>query len=703
MEQNQEQIIQFSRLALHDKFKLDSAEKMHQLVEALRYHEWRYYIVNEPILSDTEYDLLFKLLERGEQEHPQWKDPASPTLRVSLDITDNFTTVDHLTPMLSLANSYDENDLREFDSQIKRVLKLEADQEITYSVEPKLDGGGISLVYENDRLVRAVTRGDGARGEDITANGMSLRSIPLNAAFSKLGIKIAEVRGEALIAKDAFQEMNQIRQANNLPLFANARNAATGGLRTKDPNETGARRIEAFVYFLSYAADEQGKDLLGKFDSHYESLEFLISLGFKVPTQIRTKLTGIANVIQFCAQWQKDRESYPYEIDGMVIKVDYRPWQIAAGFTAHHPRWAIAYKFQAKQAATRLIDVEYQVGKIGSITPVAKLEPVSLAGVTVSSVSLHNEEFIESRDLHIGDMVVVERAGDVIPYIVKAITDLRNGEEKKIIFPRNCPSCHSLLVKPEGEAIWRCVNPDCEAQQIQKLIFFVSKDAMDIDGFGKSIVEKFFELGWVRSFADIYKLDPDKIAQLEGFGATSASKLIQAIEASKSNPIHRLLHALSIHHVGAKVAKIISATVDSIFDLSQRTQEQLCDIPEIGPVVASNVVSYFTDAKNLAQLQEMESLGVNMQNNTTEKSAALDASHPLYGKTILFTGTLHQLTRDKAQEIAESFGAKNLSAVSKNLNILVVGENAGSKLTKAQQIGTIQIMNEEEFLELVTK
>lgn len=701
MDQDQEKIIQFSRLALQPGYSVSSRENMHQLVEALRYHEWRYYIIDEPILSDTEYDQLFKLLEHAEDEHAEWKDPASPTLRVSLDITENFETREHLTPMLSLANSYDEADLTEFDAQIKRVLKLDAGQDITYSVEPKLDGGSISLVYEDDRLIRAVTRGDGTRGEDITSNAMSIRSIPLNAAFSKMGIKTAEVRGEALIAKDTFQELNKWRQENSLTLFANPRNAATGGLRTKDPNETAARRIDAFIYYLTYAVDADGNNLLDQFTSHYDSLEFLKSIGFKVPSGIRTKVIGIKAAVDFCEQWQRDRESYAYEIDGMVLKVDFRTWQEAAGFTAHHPRWAIAFKFQAKQAATRLIDIEYQVGKIGSITPVAKLDPVSLAGVTVSSVSLHNEEFIESRDLHIGDMVVVERAGDVIPYIVKAITDLRTGNEQKINFPRNCPSCHSVLVKPADEAIWRCINPDCEAQQLQKLIFFASKDAMDIDGFGKSIMEKFFELRWVSNFADIYKLDPVKIAALEGFGTTSAGKLMQAIESSKSNPLYRLLHALSIHHVGVKVAKTISATISSIFDLAEITVEKLCEIPEIGPVVAGNVVAYFSDEKNLMQLREMEALGVRMEQEKSESSADLDTSHPLFGKSILFTGTLHQLTRDKAQEIAESYGAKNLSAVSKNLNILVVGDNAGSKLTKAQQIGSIEIMNEGEFLDLI--
>jgi len=700
MQDNSEQHVQYSREALRTGYSVDSSSAMEALVEAIRYHEWRYYIVNEPILSDTEYDHLFKLLEKAELEHPEWKDAASPTRRVSLDLTDNFTSVDHLTPMLSLANSYDENDLRDFDIQNRKLLKLKPDEQITYSVEPKLDGGSVSLVYEDDRLIRVVTRGNGATGEDITPNGMSLNSIPLTARFSSKGIWRAEVRGEALIAKATFTKLNEARKKKELALFANARNAATGGLRTKDPKETAARKIEAFIYSLSYAVNKEGQTQLDQFDSHYESLEFLKSLGFKVPTDARKKISGIESVIRFVEQWEKDRESYQYEIDGMVVKVDHRAWQEEAGYTTHHPRWAIAYKFQAKQGATRLIDVDYQVGKLGAVTPVGKLEPIQLAGVTVTSVSLHNEDFITERDLRLGDMVVVERAGDVIPYVVKAITDLRTGTEKGIIFPTECPSCGFDLVRPGEEAVWRCVNPECTAQQIQKLIYFVSKDAMDIEGFGKSIVEKFYHLGWLKYFPDVYHLDENEIAELEGFGSRSASKLISAIENSKQQPLHRLLDGLSIHHVGNKVSKLLTKDLDNLFELKEKSIDQLASIPEIGPIVAGNVYSYFHDPKNLEMLHALEEAGVNMSGNKEVVSA--NTSHPLYGKTILFTGTLHRMTRDDAQEMAEQVGAKNLGAVSKNLNYLVVGENAGSKLTKAKQIESIQILTEEQFLELIT-
>ncbi|MBP9135150.1 MAG: NAD-dependent DNA ligase LigA [Saprospiraceae bacterium] len=702
MNENIDKLVSFSRDVLSDKIKIDSQELSDKLAEVVRFHEWRYYTLNEPILSDTEYDFLFKALEAIEAAHPEWRSDHSPTQRVGLEITENAKQIDHLQPMLSLANSYNEKDLVDFDLQIKKLLKLDVDEEITYSVEPKYDGGGISLVYEGNQLLRAVTRGDGSRGEEITNNVKSMKSVPLYADFAKLGIKTIELRGEALISKANFSKINKIREENGQVLFANARNAATGGLRTKDPKETENRMMDAFIYSISYAADVTGNSKLDDFKSHYESINTIGALGVKVPSEARKMCKGIDEVVKFCAKWQNDRNQFPYEIDGMVIKLDNKNWQDRIGFTAHHPRWAIAYKFQAKQGATRLIDVEYQIGKIGSITPVGKLEPVALAGVTISSVSLHNEEFIESRDLRLGDMVVVERAGDVIPYIVKALDDVRTGSEIPIKFPTHCPSCNSELVKLETEAAWRCINPDCPAQNLQKLIFFASKDAMDIDGFGKSIMEKFFELGWVKSYPDIYRLTEEKISGLEGFGARSAEKLIAAIEVSKANPIQRFLHALSIHHVGKKVSKLLAEEIDNVLELANWTKEHFEGIKDIGPVVAQNVISYFGDESNIAMIKEMESLGVNLTATAKDKRAVVtNTDHHLSGKTILFTGTMHQMGRKEAQEKAESLGAKNLGAVSSNLNILVVGDNAGSKLKKAKELGTVEVLTEQEFLDLL--
>jgi len=702
MNENIDKLVSFSRDVLSDKIKIDSQELSDKLAEVVRFHEWRYYTLNEPILSDTEYDFLFKALEAIESAHPEWRSDHSPTQRVGLEITENAKQIDHLQPMLSLANSYNEKDLVDFDLQIKKLLKLDVTEEISYSVEPKYDGGGISLVYEGNQLLRAVTRGDGSRGEEITNNVKSMKSVPLYADFAKLGIKTIELRGEALISTANFTKINKLREENGQVLFANARNAATGGLRTKDPKETENRMMDAFIYSISYAADEAGNSKLDDFKSHFASIDIIGSLGVKVPSEARKLCKGIDEVVKFCAKWQNDRNLFPYEIDGMVIKLDNKNWQDRIGFTAHHPRWAIAYKFQAKQGATRLIDVEYQIGKIGSVTPVGKLEPVALAGVTISSVSLHNEEFIESRDLRLGDMVVVERAGDVIPYIVKALDDVRTGSEIPIKFPTHCPSCNSELVNLETEAAWRCINPDCPAQNLQKLIFFASKDAMDIDGFGKSIMEKFFELGWVKSYPDIYRLTEEQISGLEGFGARSAEKLIAAIKVSKANPIQRFLHALSIHHVGKKVSKLLAEEIENVLDLASWTKEHFEGIKDIGPVVAQNVIAYFGDESNVNMIKEMETLGVNLTATAKDRRAVVtNSDHHLSGKTILFTGTLHQMGRKEAQEKAESLGAKNLGAVSSNLNILVVGDNAGSKLKKAKELGTVEVLTEQEFLDLL--
>lgn len=689
----------------HAVHQQSTAQQHAELSAILIYHEWRYYIQNDPVVSDYEYDLLFKQLEKIEAEHPALVNPDSPTQRVSADLTEDFAQVEHLTPMLSLANSYNAEDLNDWDASLKRFLNIPLDADIAYGVEPKFDGGSIALVYENDVLVRAATRGNGSIGEEITNNAKVIRSIPLKAAFSKYGIHRVELRGEVLIRKDIFEKMNAKRAADGITLFANARNTATGGLRIKDPKEVAKRGLEAFIYTLGYAVDAAGKNALGQFSTHLESLELLEKLGFKVPVQERKLCKNIHEVIDFCNHWQQQREGYIYEIDGMVAKVNSRDLQERSGFTSHHPRWAIAFKFQAKQATSKLLNVEYQVGKIGSITPVAKLEPVQLAGVTVSSVSLHNEDFITSRDLRLGDTVLVERAGDVIPYIVKAMDELRDGSETPIVFPKFCPINDTdtpvELLREGEEAAWRCPTCVCGAQDLQRIIFHVSKDAMDIDGMGKQIIERFYELGWIRNIADVYHLDYTQVAQLEGFGGKSAKNLETAIEKAKKNPIQRLLHSLSIHHLGKKVSKLIAAEIQHVLDLKDWQIEDYTKIKDVGPVVAANVTQFFQNEHNIALLEQMESFGVNLQQTEEDRPKTAAADAPLSGKTILFTGSLSKMGRKEAQEKAEAAGAKNISAVSKNLDILVVGEDAGSKLKKAREIGTVQILTEDEFLELV--
>ncbi|MEO1626946.1 MAG: NAD-dependent DNA ligase LigA, partial [Bacteroidota bacterium] len=639
-----------------------------------------------------------------EKTFPQLVQPDSPTQRVSNDLTSDFPSVAHLTPMLSLDNSYNAEDLKDFDEQIKKLTGIEAEEDIEYCVEPKYDGGSIALVYEGDQIVRAATRGNGVLGEEMTKNARAIRSIPLRANFSERGYHKVELRGEAIIRKDNFGKINKMRESEGLSVFANPRNAATGGLRMKDPKEVAKRGLEAFIYQVGYAVDANDNNLLDQLPTHDEGIEMLGELGFKIPREERKVCRNIAEVADFCLMWQEKREEYPYEIDGMVVKVNSRELQEKCGYTSHHPRWAIAFKFKAKQATTRLLQVEYQVGRVGSITPVAKLDPVQLAGVTVSSVSLHNEDFILNKDIRIGDMVLVERAGDVIPYIVKPLAELRDGSETPIDFPRYCPNPHDepvLLVRQEGEAAWRCPVCGNDPHSLQRMIFHVSKPAMDIDGFGKSIVERFHELGIIKRLPDIYRLDYDWIARLEGFGTKSAANLEKAINKAKNNPIQRLLHSLGIHHLGKKASKLLAAEIEHVLDLQKWTEEDYTSIKDVGPIVAKNVMSYFAQEENVQTLREMEELGVNLQQTEADKPLEVADDAPLKGKTILFTGSLQQMTRKEAQKMAETAGAKNISAVSSKLNILVVGEKAGSKLKKAQAVGTVEILTEAQFLELM--
>ena len=694
-------LYELSKAYLAGNHSSDDEIQMNDLLKVLRFHEWKYAVQNNPIISDKEYDTLYKMLETLEEKHPNKIQTDSPTQRVSSDLSNKFPTVPHLVPMLSLDNSYNLEDLEDFDKRIKKLTDIEIEKDIEYVVEPKFDGGSIALIYDQNQLDRGATRGNGAKGDEITLNVRTMKSIPLSADFKAHGITKVELRGEALIRKDIFDQVNEIRHAEGQEVFANPRNAATGGLRMKDPKQTAQRGIEAFIYQLGYAINEQGENVMRKFTTHYETISLLGDLGFKIPKEETKVCKNIKEVFDFVKHWEEKRESYPYEIDGMVVKANSLDIQDQCGFTSHHPRWAIAFKFKAKQATSKLLNVEYQIGKIGSLTPVAKIEPVALAGVTVSSISLHNEDFIVSKDLRLGDTVLVERAGDVIPYIVKSLEELRDGSEQIINFPKECPSCGTTLERAESEAAWRCSNVLCEAQVLQKMIFHVSKSAMDIDGFGKSIVEKFYELGFIKSIADIYNLEYEKISELEGFGQRSIDNLKKAIDKAKQNPISRVLHSLSIHHLGKKASKLLAQEIEHILDLATWNEEHFTQIKDIGPVVAQNVRAYFGEEENILLLKQMENYGVNFKQTEEDKPLVVAEDAPLVGKSILFTGSLQQMGRKEAQGLAANAGGKNISAISKKLDILVVGEKAGSKLKKAQDIGTIQIMTEQEFLDLV--
>ncbi len=675
------------------KDKQTAKELAHKLRDIINYHDWRYYVLANPVISDYEYDKLFKLLKDIEQKYPELITPDSPTQRVASGLTKEFPQVKHLSPMLSLENSYNEEDLKEFDKRVREITGIEI---VEYSVEPKFDGAGIALVYENDLLVRGATRGDGIVGEDITPNIKTIKTIPLSANFSKYGIKTIEIRGEVLMRKDVFKKLNEKRLEEGLPPFANPRNAAAGSLRLQNPKEVAKRKLEAFVYQITYAVDFKDNNLLGtKIKTHYDSIKMLYELGFRTPLKEMKVCKGIQEVIEYCKEWEEKRDSYPYEIDGMVIKVNDLSLHEKLGFTSHHPRWAIAYKFKARQATTKIIDVVFQVGRTGAVTPVAKLEPVEIGGVIVSSVSLINEEFIKEKDIRIGDLVLIERAGDVIPYVVKVIKEARTGKERPIVFPKNCPSCGSPLVKPPDEAVYRCININCPAQVVERIAYFASKDAMDIRGLGKSIVKRFYELGFLRKIPDIYRLPYDKIKHLEGWGEKSVENLKKSIEESKNRPIYRLITGLSIRYVGKVTAKKLSEYINCVEELKNWSTEDLEKIPDVGYVVAKSIYDFFHNEENLKTIYELKELGVKTCKQHKETKLSV-----FEGKTFVFTGTLKCCSREKAQELIESLGGHTTNSVSKKTDYLVVGENPGSKLEKAKKLG-INILDENQFLNLI--
>jgi len=697
-EEKQKKLIQKTKQLLKvslDQIKtIDDAKSiLPDLREVIKYHDWRYYVLANPVISDYEYDKLFHLLKKIEEKYPQLITPDSPTQRVASGLTKEFPQVKHLAPMLSLDNSYNEEDLRDFDRRVKEATGLNI---VEYSVEPKFDGAGISLVYEDNLFVRGATRGDGIVGEDITNNLKTIKTIPLSADFKSYGIKKIEIRGEVLIRKDLFKKINQERLEEGLPPFANPRNAAAGSIRLQDPKEVAKRGLEAFVYQITYAVDPDGNNLLGtKIKKHNESIRMLYELGFRSPFKEIKVCRGIDEVIDYCRQWQEKRDEYPYELDGMVVKVNDIALYSKLGVTSHHPRWAIAFKFRARQATTRIIKVIFQVGRTGAVTPVAKLEPVEIGGVTVSSVSLINEDFIKEKDIRIGDLVLIERAGDVIPYVVKVITEARTGNEKPIEFPKNCPSCGSPLVKPPGEAVWRCININCPAQVVERMIYFASKDAMDIRGLGEAIIKKFYELGFLKSIPDIYRLPYEKIKKLEGWGEKSVENLKKAVEESKHRPINRLITGLGIRYVGKVTAKTIAEHIRCVEELENWSVEELESLPDIGYVVARSIYDFFHNQQNINMIKELKKLGVQTCKEEEKKTL-----HIFDGKTFVFTGALKCCSRETAQEIVERLGGHATSSVSKKTSFVVVGENPGSKYRKAQQLG-VKTINEDQFIQMI--
>ncbi|MGZ8536674.1 MAG: NAD-dependent DNA ligase LigA [Flavisolibacter sp.] len=679
--------------------KIDTTD-IDELRSVLKFHEQRYYIHNDPLISDFEYDQLYKQLEAFENENPDLIVTDSPTQRVAKGLTKDFPNVAHLVPMLSLDNSYNSEDLVSFD---KRARELTGLTELEYCVEPKFDGASISLVFEDDRLVRGATRGDGVRGDDVTPNIKQIRTIPLSASFSEYGLQTVEVRGEVLINKNNFKKFNEGLTEHGLAPLANPRNAAAGTMRIKDPVEVKRRKLEAFVYHISYYNVSEGAKKTRSsspyhLKTHSQTLEILSELGFRSPDQEKKVLKGIDKVIAYCNEYEVKRDDLPYEIDGMVIKVNDFELQDKMGMTTHHPRWAMAYKFKARQATSKLIAVEYQVGRTGNIGPVAKIDPVHIGGVTVKSVSLFNEDVIRDKDIRVGDTVLVERAGDVIPYIVKPLVELRNGDEKPIKFPKHCPSCGEPIIRSEEEAAWRCININCPAQVLERLMHFASKDAMDIRGLGGAIIEKFYTLGLLRSIPQIYQLDYEAIGQLEGFGKKSIENLQTAIENSKHQPLHRLIYALGIRYVGETMAKTLARAIHHLLDLQKFDEEALQKLEDVGPKVAGSVVQFFSNHENIELIKSLEVIGLTLNN---EKKEFIEGGN-LEGQSFLFTGTLAKLKRSEAEEMVEKNGGKILGGVSSKLHYLVVGDDAGSKLEKAKKINSIRIITEDQFLDMIS-
>ena len=672
-----------------------AASVVTHLREVINFADWKYYVQDDPVLSDFEYDSLFKKLKNLESAHAELVTIDSPTQRVAQGLSERFPTVSHLVPMLSLDNTYNADDLIDWD---RRCRELAGSDSIEYCAEPKYDGAGISLIYDNGRLSRGATRGDGVMGEDVTTNIRQIRAVPLSAALETQGVAQVEIRGEIVIHKKVFEAFNKQRLAEGLDPLANPRNAASGTLRILDPAEVRKRGLNAILYHISDYTLAAGYARPKGLGTHYDAMCWLYDLGFPTPAPDMKVFKHIDDVVKYCHEFEAKRDTLAFEVDGLVIKVNDFAMQDQMGMTTHHPRWAVAYKFKARQATSKLLRVEFQVGRTGAITPVAKIEPVPIGGVTVSSVSLFNEDVVREKDLRIGDTVLVERAGDVIPYIVKPLTELRDGNEQPIKFPAHCPACNSELEKQPEEAAWRCININCPVQVVERLAHFVSKDAMDIRGLGAANVQKFYDLKLLEDIPGVYHIDWSKIKGLEGFGEKSITNLQQAIEQSKTQPLNRLIYGLGIRFVGETTAKTLANAISHITDLYTWDIDRLSTLEDIGPKVATSVVDFFARRENRDMIEKLEAAGVNLKNEHKGQSKADGA---LAGKTFLFTGTLSHFKRSDAEEMVEAKGGSILGGVSSKLNYLVVGEDAGSKLEKAKKLGTVNILTEQEFLELI--
>lgn len=660
--------------------------RVQELRDLLNQYGYEYYVLDQPSVPDAEYDKLMNELIEIEESFPELKTADSPTQRIGGQVLDAFEKVQHQTSMLSLGNAFNEEDLRDFDRRVRQAVE----DEFSYVCELKIDGLAVSLRYEDGYLVLGATRGDGTTGENITENLKTIRSIPLRI---KEPLSM-EVRGEAFMPRKSFEALNEAKMERDEVPFANPRNAAAGSLRQLDPKIAAKRNLDIFVYAMTDTGELE-------IDSHSESLNLLDDLGFKTNKERQTCET-IDDVIAYIESWQTKRPELSYDIDGIVVKVDSFDQQAELGTTAKSPRWAIAYKFPAEEVVTKLVNIELTVGRTGVITPTAILEPVQVAGTTVQRASLHNEDLIREKDIRIGDYVVVKKAGDIIPEVVNVIEEKRTGEEQEFTMPTHCPECESELVRLEGEVALRCINPSCPAQIREGLIHFVSRNAMNIDGLGEKVISQLFREQLIKDVADIYTLTKQQLIELERMGEKSADNLISAIEASKENSLERLLFGLGIRHVGAKAAKTLAQHFETIDKLTKATYDELVAINEIGAKMADAIVAYFTQEEVQELIHELKEYGVNLTYKGPKLVSVENVDSVFAGKTVVLTGKLEQLSRNEAKAQIEALGGKVTGSVSKKTDLVVAGEEAGSKLTKANEL-EIEVWDEARLLTELNK
>jgi len=660
-------------------------KRIQELRTQLYYHNYRYYVLDDPEISDAQYDRLLRELEDLETRHPEWITPDSPTQRVGAKPADKFQTVAHSIPMLSLENGFNHDEVLEFDRRIKRFLKN--DQKIEYTAEPKMDGLAIELIYEKGILIQSSTRGDGMMGEEITRNVRTIHAIPLRLLDTKVPPPDRlEVRGEVYIKIKDFREYNRKREEAGEAPFANPRNAAAGSLRQLDPKITAQRPLHFFAYGLGLVNGHT-------FSSQWEVLQTLPNWGLPVNSHIR-RCPGINQCLKFCEEMETLRHTLPYEIDGVVLKVNSFAIQDQLGIKSRSPRWALAYKYQPSQETTQILDIEVQVGRTGTLTPVAHLKSVIVGGVEVSRATLHNQDEVERKDIRIGDTVVIQRAGEVIPEVVKVVTSMRQGQEKPFTMPEKCPICESPVVRLPGESAHRCSNPNCPAQIKESIQHFASKGAMDIEGLGEKMVDQLVEKGLIRDYGDLYYLSRDTVISLERLAEKSTNNLIQALENSKRTQLNRFIYALGIRHVGEHLSNLLAGHFGSLKALMEVSEDELKAIREVGPQVARSIRTYFDNPRNKKVIEKILTAGVDIE----EKKPS--GNRFMSGKTFVLTGRLEGMTRGQAKERIEALGGRTASQISGKVDFLVAGEDPGSKLDKAREL-KVPVLTEKEFVQML--